>query len=192
MRFTKLRKGMIWLPLLAMSFTPLAPAAVSANSATTAESRQLLTEIGQLSAKLKTDAGTLESYKRQPTLSWQTHAAQLNQIKEHVNAIGDRLERLQAFRNNVAPWQQRAIDEIVPVAATLAAHTESAIQHLNENRKLLHTGVYADHVMSMSARSGELKTSVNTYLDYAGTSDELNRLQQKLDGLQERIGLLES
>jgi DNA repair exonuclease SbcCD ATPase subunit len=192
MRLTKLRKGLIWLPLLGMSFTSLAPAAVSANSVTAAESRQLLKEIGWLSGKLRTDADTLESYKRQPSLSWQTHAAQLTQVKEHINAIGDRLERLQALRMNAAPWQQRAIDDIVPVAATLAAHTESAIQHLNENRKLLHAGLYADHLTSLSARSDELKASVDTYLDFASTSDELNRLQQKLNGLEERIGLLDS
>lgn len=196
---TRFRKGLIGLPVLAMTFATVAPAALSVQTASIveqqnleAEASNLLQQIKFLSGQLKADAGVLESYKRQPTMSWQGHAAQLNKIRQHVNQVGDRLERLQAIQAGVAPWQQRAIGEIVPVAAALATHTQSAIEHLNDNRKLLYAGVYADHVMSMSERSGELKASVDTFVDFGNTSDKLERLQEKMDGLQERIGLLES
>jgi DNA repair exonuclease SbcCD ATPase subunit len=192
-----------YLPLLAVGLTSIvsaSPAVSLKNSTVTecqvwnfeTEAKDLLKEIKSLSAKLKTDASTLESYKWQTQLSWQTHAYQLNKAREHINAIGQRLDRLQAIKSVTAPWQQQAIDEIVPVAANVAAHTESVIQHLNENRTYLYAPVYADHLTSISDRSTELKDSVDAFLEFGDTSDKLDRMQQKLDRLQERIGLSES
>ena len=193
---------MAYLPLLALALTPIASAssAVNIKSSTVTEGRvwnseteasDLLKQIKSLSGTLRTDANTLESYKWQTQLKWQTHANELNKTREHINAIGKRLARLQAIKSETASWQQRAIDEIVPVAANVAAHTESAIQHLNENRRYLYAPVYTDHLTSISERSGELKDSVDVFLEFGATSDKLDRTQQKLDRLQERIGLSE-
>jgi chromosome segregation ATPase len=157
-----------------------------------ADANNLLKEIKSLSGILKNDASTLESYKRQPQLHWQTHAYQLNLAREHINKIGERLDRLQAIKSEVARWQQQAIEQIVPVAADLAAHTEAAIQHLNENRTYLFAPVYAEHLTSIADGSAELKESANLFLEFGDTSDKLDRMQQKLDRLQERIGLSES
>jgi chromosome segregation ATPase len=156
------------------------------------EAKNLLKEIKYLSGKLKNDANTLESYKRQTQLSWHTHAHQLNLARAHINEIGKRLDRLQAIQSELAPWQQRAIEQIVPVAASVASHTESAIQHLNENRRYLFAPVYVGHLTSISDRSAELKESVDVFWEFGDTSDRLDRTQQKLDRLQERIGLSES
>src|SRR5436305_6638295 len=70
---------------------------------------QLLGEIKSIAYDLSRDAATLESYKH-GRLSWQSHAYQLTRAKDHVNAIGERLEKLQAIRNTAAPWQRQAID----------------------------------------------------------------------------------
>ncbi len=202
MRLSLYRK-LAFLPLLALALGPFAnsSAAVTLKSPVTAECETwnfeaeasgLLKQIGTLSRKLHNDAGTLESFKRQPTLSWQSHAAQLNRTREHINSIGERLDRLQAIQSITAPWQQRAIREIVPVAATLAAHTESAIQHLNDNRSYLFAPVYAEHLTAIAERSGELKDSVDAFLEFGNTSEKYDRLQQKLERLQEKIGLSES
>ena len=202
MRSTIFRK-VGYLPLLALALAPVASASPAMNikNSTVAEGQarnfeteasDLLKEIKSLSGKLRTDASTLESYKRQPRLSWQTHAGQLTKAREHINAIGERLDRLQAIQSVTAPWQQRAIDEIVPVAADVAAHTQSAIEHLNENRTYLYAPVYAEHLTSISEQSNELNDSVDAFLEFGDTSDQLDRMQQKLDRLQERIGLSES
>ncbi len=196
-------RKLAYLPLLAIAVTPLASAssAVNLKNSTRSEwqagnfdteASDLLKQVKSLSGKLKSDAGTLESYKWQTQLSWQSHAYQLPKAREHINAIGKRLDRLQVIKSVTAPWQQRAIDEIVPVAANVAAHTESAIRHLNENRTYLYAPVYGEHLTSISERSNELKDSVDAFLEFGATSDKLDRTQQKLDRLQERIGLSES
>lgn len=144
-------RPMACLPLLALALAPMASSASLKNSAIAdcqvwnldTEASDALRDVKSLSGKLAKDASTLESFKRQTTLGWQTHAYQLTQVREHINAIGKRLDRLQAIQSMTAPWQQRAIEEIVPVAADIAAHAESAIQHLNENHRSLHAPVYA-------------------------------------------------
>ncbi len=201
MRSNLLRK-MVGLPVLALALTPLASASTALSRgpsspelqswSSEAEASNLLKEIKSLSTRLDTDAATLESFNRNRGLHWQTHADQLALAREHINEIGDRLERLQTIQSEVAPWQQRAIEEIVPVAANVAAHTESAIQHLNENRTYLFAPVYADHLSSIWEHAGDLKESVDAYLDYGDASDKVDHLQRKLDRLQERFGLSES
>ncbi len=202
MRSTIFRK-LAYLPLLALPLAPLASAssAVTLNNSTVAEwqaakvateASDLLKQIKSLTANLSTEANTLDSYKLQPRLSWRSHANELNKAREHINQIGERLDRLQAIKSVAEPWQQRAIEDIMPVAANLAAHTQSAIQHLNENRTYLYAPVYADHLTSISERSAELKASVAAFLEFGDTSDKLDRMQQKYDRLQEGLGLLES
>jgi chromosome segregation ATPase len=202
MRSTIYRK-VAFLPLLALALAPFAPASAAISVRNSAvnecqawnfetDANGLLKEIKSLSAKLNNEATTLESYKRQPQLSWQSHANQLTRAKEHINAIGERLNRLQAIKSVVAPWQQHAIEQIVPVAAKAAAHTEAAIVHLNENGKYLFAPVYGDHLTSISDHSEELKASVNALVEFGETSDKVDRVQQKLNELQERIGLSES
>src|SRR5581483_9195417 len=105
MRSTIFRK-LSYLPLLAVALAPIASAAPAINIknsvATEYEARNfemeasdLLKQVKSLSGKLSTDADTLESYKWQRQLSWQTHGNQLTKAREHINAIGERLDRLQ-------------------------------------------------------------------------------------------------
>ncbi len=196
-------RGLACLPLLTLTLASLASAAPAANlkNFTASEYRvwnsekeasDLLKQIKWLSGELRTDATTLESYNRQTRLGWQVHAYQLTQAREHINAIGERLTQLQALKSVTAPWQQRAIEEIVPIAANVAAHTQSAIQHLNGNRTYLYAPVYVEHLTSLSQQSGALKDSVDAFLEFGATSDKLDHTQQKLDRIQERIGLIES
>ena len=144
-----------------------------------AEASQLLKEIQSTANKLSRDAATLESYAR-GGLTWHRHADQLTFAKEHINEIGERLERLQAIRHIAAPWQQRAIDSIVPVAVSLVGHTEAAIQHLNESRSHLWAPVYVDRLKMIADRAGEMKESVDLHLELASTQDKLEALRSKV------------
>jgi hypothetical protein len=110
---------------------------------------------------------TLESYKL-GGLDWRSHAHQLALAKQHINGIGDRLQNLQAIRNTAAPWQQQAIESIVPVATQLAARTEAAINHLS---------TIAEH-------SDQMKQSIDVFLDMATTQDKLDSLRDKVAAME--------
>jgi hypothetical protein len=154
------------------------------SSQSSEEASRLLEEVRAIAYDLERDAATLKSYTFS-RLHWQTHADQLRLAKEHINALGDRLERLQAIRGTAASWQQEAIESIVPVTAQLAARTEDAISHLNENRNHLFAPEYTDHLSTIADHSDQLKQSVNIFLELANT-------QEKLDSLREKAAALES
>ncbi len=143
-----------------------------------AEASQLLKEVQSRAAVLKSDAWRLESFTR-GQLSWETHADQLTQTKEQVNYIGERLLRLMAVRDAVAPWQQQAIDSVMPVAATIAASTEAAIGCLNDNQQVLWKAEYVDHLKTIADHADLLKESVDLHLELAGTQDKLEELRSK-------------
>lgn len=148
------------------------------------EAADLLKEVQTMSGQLRTDADQLASFSRS-NLSWESHAHQLSAVKEQINTIGDRLARLQEIRHVTSPLQQRAIDRVVPIAAELASHTRAAIEHLNDNRNYLFAPAYNDHLMAIADGAEEMKRSLDNFLDYAST-------QQKLEQLQEKLGVVES
>jgi hypothetical protein len=174
------------LLLAAPSASAVGPPVVESemSSRSSAEASQLLKEVRAIAYELRRDAATLESYTLS-RLDWRTHAFQLSLAKQHINAIGDRLESLQAIRSSAAPWQQQAIESIVPVAAQLATRTEAAINHLNEKRGHLFAPEYVGHLSTIAEHSSQLKQSVNLFLELAST-------QEKVDMLRDKVAALES
>jgi len=166
------------------TFTPCECASQIENWNFSAEASRLLKEIRLNSAKLTGHAETLKSYPHSG-ISRESHASQLTSVKEHINSIGDRLERLLAIRHLALPWQQQAIDSIQPLAANVATHTTAAIEHLNQNPNHLWTPVYKEHLKSLAERASEMKRAVNLHLELADT-------QQKADELRNKVAVIGS
>jgi hypothetical protein len=137
-----------------------------------------------ISEQLKRDSATLESF-RFSRMDWRSHVYQLNVAKEHVNEIGERLMRLQAIRNTSEPWQQKAIDTIVPIGVNLASQTNNAINLLNENRPQVKHPDYTERVTMLADDAERMSHSVDAYLD-------LSAAQNKLDSLQGKAAEIES
>jgi len=143
------------------------------------EASQLLEEIQSIASSLERDAGTLNSF-RNKGMSWQSHAFQLNLAKQHINAIGSRLETLQEIQSTAEPWQQEAIAALVPVAVQVASRTQDAINHLNEYQSRLFVPTYTDHLSAIYENADQMKESVDLYLQFASTQDKLDRLQGRV------------
>ncbi|HEY3937813.1 MAG TPA: hypothetical protein VGL97_10300 [Bryobacteraceae bacterium] len=154
-----------------------------AASAATDEVTQQLKETRRLIGKLNIDADRLVSFTHGSRLGWQTHAFQLNQIRDHINAIGEDLAWLQVMRPVSAPWQQAAIDRVVPVAADLADRTTAAIGHLNENQSLLFAPEYVDHLQTIAGLADHMDGTLGDYLKMAQTRDNLQALEERLEGV---------
>jgi hypothetical protein len=156
-----------------------APVVQSQTATSSAQASQLLEEIQSIAYELSSDAATLESYKL-GQLNLESHANQLTLAKRHINAIGGRLQELQAIRNAAEPWQQQAIARIVPLAVQLASRTENAINHLNENRRYLFAPAYTEHLTAIADHADQMKQSVDVALELANTQDKLDVLREKI------------
>jgi hypothetical protein len=147
------------------------------------EASDLLTQVQMLSDKLSVDSDRLASFTHSK-LSWESHATQLHLVRDHINQIGEKLARLQEIRHVTSPWQQRAIDRVVPVAATLAAHTQAAIEHLNENQGHLFAPSYQAHLEAIAERADTMNTILDKFLDLGNAQQRLERLQQETEMLE--------
>jgi cell division septum initiation protein DivIVA len=61
-----------------------------------------------------------------------------DELKDRINKIGETIQKLQNMRS-ASPWQQEAIDRIIPVAQKLASNTTAAIEHLNRICRIQNT-----------------------------------------------------
>jgi K+-sensing histidine kinase KdpD len=141
---------------------------------------QLLEDIQAQAADLQRDADELESFTRSP-VSWESHATELESIKEHINKIGQTIQKLQGMRDSASPWQQEAIDRIIPVAQKLASNTTAAIERLNRNRSHLQDPQYQQYLKSNADAARALSSMVRDFVDYGKTRNALERLERRLE-----------
>jgi hypothetical protein len=151
------------------------------NWAYSEEASGLLQQIRSLSAQAADGADHLHFASRRNSLDWRSHAMHLGEIRTHINAMGEKLDRLQEIHGMIAPWQQKAVERVTPKAAALAAHTEEAIAFLNENQDRLWTPHYTDRVGAMSEHVEEINSTVSMFLDYGKTSDRLKGLETQIE-----------
>jgi hypothetical protein len=152
------------------------------NAADVPDSEQvskLLSEAKTLAFQLKEDAVTMESYTRM-NVSWESHAAAINQIREHVNALGRQVTKLKDARNTASPWQKTAIDRINPFLDELAGYTSAVIEHIKGEPK--HTmDEYKDYLEANADYATDLAAMIGDFVDYGRTKQRLERLTTKLE-----------
>lgn len=185
MRFQNLTKITCLLTLAALSAGSLSAAAPAIEKCTCplqewsfpTEATQLLKEIRVASHRLTDSADRLRSFAH--GVSWQTHAGELTQVREQVNEIGTRIERLRSIQHVLEPWQQEALESVAEAGVTLAAGTESAIRHLNDNRNYLWSDTYRGHLTTVSMGADQMKRSIVVHLDLADARDRVEALRQQ-------------
>ena len=141
----------------------------------------LLAEIQKEATGLRHHADTLKAAASNNQSSWVSHADNLDKIKGHINAVGERTAELQRIQHGVLPWQQQAIKEVTSHAAQVAAGTQAAIIQLNENRNVVYRPEYRDQVATIADGSENMKQAVDKFLAYAKTQQRMRQLQRELE-----------
>lgn len=129
---------------------------------------------------IKLQSDELESFTH-CNVSWESHAAQLETIIEHVNNIGKTIEKLQTLRSSAAPWQQEAIDRIIPVARKLASNTTAAIAHRNKSPQRLQDPQYQQYLKSNAEAASQRSSMVKDFVEYGKTRSTLEALERRLE-----------
>ena len=105
------------------------------------ETAELLADIQRETAELSPHPYTSRNLPWGPQSDWQKRDPFLDRAKGHMNAVGERIKKLQHIRAFVLPWQQLAITEVTSHAAQVAA----SIQAVRPGME----------VFKVSAKSGE-------------------------------------
>jgi hypothetical protein len=171
-----------WLGTCALLAGGLVTPSLARTVTNTPDSEQvskLLSEAKTMAFQLKEDAVTMESYTRM-NLSWQSHATAINQIKDHINALGQQVTKLKAARDTAAPWQKTAIDRINPFLDELGGYTTAVIEHINGDKK--HTiADYNDYLQANADYASDLASMIADFVDYGNSRQRVDRLGAKLE-----------
>jgi N-acyl-D-aspartate/D-glutamate deacylase len=141
---------------------------------------QLLSEAKTQAFQLKEDASTMESYTRS-NANWESHSAAVNQMKEHINAAGRTLKKLEDAQHTASPWQATAIDRIKPLLKEIASNTSTVIQYISKKPERLSTNEFMDYIRTNSDVADRLAGLVADFVDYGITKSRLERLNSKLE-----------
>jgi DNA repair exonuclease SbcCD ATPase subunit len=152
---------------------------VASNFATEDAMTAELKQLASLLRQLDNNADRLNSLAPN-NHRWQTHSYHLNEIKDQVNRIGDRLEALQAMQSFALPWQLEAIDSVVPMGLQIADRTTAAINHLNENHQYLWAPHYVDHLRTIASLADQMEGRLDTHLKLDEARDKIQTLGEKL------------
>jgi hypothetical protein len=151
-----------------------------AQDAENPEVAQLLLDCRDHAIQLSRDADELESLTRS-NASWQSHAVKLEEMKDDVNAMGRLAPKLLESRDSASPWQQQAIDRMMPLLNELAANTNAAIQHQSESKERPTAGSYTEYLQENTETAHELSDLISSFWKYGQARAKLEHLEQKLE-----------
>jgi hypothetical protein len=105
----------------------------------------------------------------------------LDTIKDHINDLGHTVEQLNAARDKAAPWQQKAIDRMLPLMRELASNTTAAIEHIKEHHSQPNVGSYPEYLRANADTAHQLSYIISSFVEYGETKAKLERLEQTLE-----------
>src|ERR1035441_5153384 len=135
----------------------MSPALATADVPDSEQVSKLLSEAKTQAFQLREDASTMESYTRS-NASWQSHSAAVDQMKEHINAAGRTLTKLEDARHTASPWQATAMDRVKPLLKEIAPIPKPLSSYINKNPKRLFMNEYKDHRNRSEEHTSELQS----------------------------------
>ena len=135
------------------------------------ETAELLAEIQKETAELRPHPYTPGTFAWNAQYTLQSCVTFLDRAEGHINAVGERIAKLQHIRRLVLRWQQQVITEVSSHATRVEASIQAAIVHLRENQNRLLVADYRDHLMTIEDRSEGMKQTVDQFLDQKFSQD---------------------
>lgn len=140
----------------------------------------LLAQAKTRAIQLRNDADLMHKFALS-NLAWESHAAQISTIKDHVNNLGKTLQELSNARHVGSPWQQDAIDRITPLAREMASNIESTIKYINNNQSRVHMPEFRDLLSANYDVSSQLAELIGDYVAYGKSKAKYERLGASLE-----------
>src|SRR5689334_24028347 len=131
------------------------------NAETASEVSQLLESTRTISNQLSRDVTQMESLTRSK-VTWQSHSAQIEPIRNHINQAGKLVGQLEETRAGAARWQQDAIDRITPLLKEMASNTDSIIDHLNKAKRVWDPS-YQEYLRANHELADELAKTIGDF-----------------------------
>jgi len=106
-------------------------------------------------------AQVMENLADHTQFSWDTEGLELRSVRTEINDMGNRLGRLQAMENAVAPSEQQAIQRLQPLVEQMAQNADAAIQFRNSHHSGYWAGPFMTDVKSIHAEANTLVRTIH-------------------------------
>jgi hypothetical protein len=181
MTMQKLRYA-LGLALLMAASLYLLPALQAADNPVpdSPEVSDLLAQAKSDAVQLRDDADVMRQYGMSQ-LSWESHAGRITMIKEHINDLGKVLRQMDERREWASSWQQKAIDQVTPLASEMASSIEATIDHLNKNKHRVRMPQLKEYLSANYELSSSLSKLIGDYVSYGKSKAAYERLGSELE-----------
>lgn len=168
------------LAFLAVAFLSLAPAVASAQATKDSE------EFTGFLAQAKTEAVQLQKSTEEmnsfvhSSTSFATEAAKIDEIKQHVNKLGELFTKM----DNVAAastWQQMAVGDIRPMLEELSANVTMTIFNLSAAPDRLVFTSFPEYVEANAETAADLEQTISDYVAYGEARKKAEELSLQLE-----------
>lgn len=152
----------------------------AADTPDSAKVSQMLSEAKTMAFQLKEDAITMEGFNFNTALSRETQVTMVNNIKEHINALGKHVAKLQAAEDEASPWQRAVIERINPYLDEMVGYTSAVIEHLHRDPQR-NFAEYKDYLEANADYASDLAAMINDFVSYGNAKQRVERLGPKLE-----------
>ena len=139
---------------------------------------KMLSDAKTMAFQLREDAVEMETFTRQ-TVSWQSHSAAINLIREHANTLGKQAQKLKDAKSAASPWQKTAIDRMQPYLDELSGYITASIEHINDKKHTL--AEYNYYLEANVDYATDLANMIANFVDYGKARQRIERLGAKLE-----------
>ena len=115
-----------------------------------------------------------------PKVSPEWNRLELMALKDEVNQMGQQIRTLKVEGDSLVPWEQQAVEKILPLFQKAAANTESAIDHFNENQDHLWTEANREYAGRVSQDSEQIAKILKNCLKYDKLREQELQLEEHL------------
>jgi antirestriction protein len=140
----------------------------------------LLAEAKRKAIRLKQDAEEIHSFV-QSNRAWETHAAKLDGIKEHINNLGELVTEMKNARATASSWQQQLISEVIPLMKELAASVTATIEHLNDNTDDLANPPYLDYAAANADYASDISQLILDEVAYGEAKHKADDFARQIE-----------
>jgi len=174
------RRSFLTLALTALFVLVAGPSFANAQNQDSAAISKLLHEARTYAVQADSDSAELESFTNSK-LTWQTHAHQIEIIRDHINNLGRVVKEMQDIKGQGSPWQQDAIDRIDPLLRLMADQLTSTIEYGNKYPNRIHMMQYRNYVRSGAELAAQTSRLISDIVSYDRAESRAHMLEQKLE-----------
>lgn len=144
------------------------------------EAARTLKDVEEQAYEVTDHAGTVQAASRIEKVGQGFYASELQAMKEDLNAIGYKLQRLEALQQDEKSWERRTVARTTPLLKQVGATADEVIHYVDDNPQKLVFPEYQRMTLKLYNQSTALWKSLHESVRLASLRDRELRLRKDM------------